>query len=409
MADIKIGFRDRLLMNINLNTKLMIPSILSVLLAVFASYHYYLLEQSLSNEALAESMLMSAKAFSISMGLGVLIILFISHSIKLHILPLIVHIITVMKLIAGGNLKQRIGFSGSDEFGQIGDSIDTTVNQLVSLIDQVTVSGGDVKEKVMQIEMLSSSSKSELDMQHNELIRCATGITEMAQIAKESSIRTDEADNLSQNIQSSMTKINLTFGGLATKLDTLGDDMFQSSTAGNTLRQTARDVKNVLDVITSISQQTNLLALNAAIEAARAGEAGRGFAVVADEVRTLSVKTQEATVEIDSMINKLESSSEDLLMLVDNGANEVRTIATSFFNTKEQVDDVSSVINQLSQLNTESAQASAEQSQAAEEMAKDIVMIQNRSESCVTNTNAVDNACGALAKTSQRLIKDLPG
>jgi methyl-accepting chemotaxis protein len=185
--------------------------------------------------------------------------------------------------------------------------------------------------------------------------------------------------------------------------------MFQSSTAGNTLRQTARDVKNVLDVITSISQQTNLLALNAAIEAARAGEAGRGFAVVADEVRTLSVKTQEATVEIDSMINKLESSSEDLLMLVDNGANEVRTIATSFFNTKEQVDDVSSVINQLSQLNTESAQASAEQSQAAEEMAKDIVMIQNRSESCVTNTNAVDNACGALAKTSQRLIKDLPG
>ncbi|MFQ3171346.1 MAG: methyl-accepting chemotaxis protein, partial [Oleispira sp.] len=129
MADIKIGFRDRLLMNINLNTKLMIPSILSVLLAVFASYHYYLLEQSLSNEALAESMLMSAKAFSISMGLGVLIILFISHSIKLHILPLIVHIITVMKLIAGGNLKQRIGFSGSDEFGQIGDSIDTTVNQ----------------------------------------------------------------------------------------------------------------------------------------------------------------------------------------------------------------------------------------------------------------------------------------
>jgi methyl-accepting chemotaxis protein len=183
----------------------------------------------------------------------------------------------------------------------------------------------------------------------------------------------------------------------------LSIEMESSSKASNELRATSHQVKSVLDVINGISEQTNLLALNAAIEAARAGEAGRGFEVVADEVRGLSVRTQEATVEIQSMIDNLEKTSEELVQKVESGAKEVNHISENVNGSKDKLTHMTSLIQTLAELNSESARSAVAQREASDKMYHDVKQIQDRSVSCLQNMNDIINSKAVLVDTANHL------
>lgn len=401
MSNVKIGVRDRLLMNISLKTKLILPSLCSLVLSCWIVFMY---KQTLASGSDTSDAVGLISFATIVFGMNAFII-FLAFSIMQNIMPLLDHIISVMTDIKEGDLSKRIGFSGGDEFGQIGQATDSTIDHLDALIEQIGNASKNLDTQAEEIDWRTDESRNQLRGQHEELIRCSAGITQMAQIAKESAHRANNASDLAQNLGESMNKAEATVNDLVSKTSSLSTKMKESADAGLALRETSQSVKDVLQVITDISNQTNLLALNAAIEAARAGEAGRGFAVVADEVRTLSIKTQDATIEIQSMVDNLEETSDFLLLRVDESGTNAKQVSNDFKMTQASLNDVFQYMANLKTLNTEASLAANEQSTAAEAMAVDITQIQERAEACVNNIAIIHKSCVNLKHTAHSLIK----
>ena len=402
MADVKIGWRDRILMNISLETKFILPTICALLLTLFQLYHHYQLQSALQDNQISYDGL-SSSSLAIISSLALIFIFLLAISIAQNIMPLLKHIIRVMQMIEAGDLKQRIGFSGSDAFGLIGGAVDNTINKLVKLIESVSIASKQVASQTKEIDRLSNSSQEHLAGQHDELLRCSDAVLQSTQTANDSAQFSEKADDVAQALNGNMQQVNSQSSELINLMSQLSVEMESSSKASNELRATSHEVKSVLDVINGISEQTNLLALNAAIEAARAGEAGRGFAVVADEVRGLSVRTQEATVEIQSMIDNLEKTSEELVQKVENGAKEVNHISDNVNGSKEKLTEMTSLIQTLAELNSESARSASAQREASDKMYHDVKQIQDRSESCLHNMNEIINSKAVLVDTASQL------
>lgn len=402
MADVKIGWRDRILMNISLETKFLLPTVCALLLTLFQLYQHHALYTVLEENQISYDGLSSISLALIS-GASLVFIFLLAISIAQNIMPLLKHIIRVMQLIEAGDLKQRIGFSGSDAFGLIGAAVDSTITKLVKLIESVSIASKQVTNQTMEIDRLSNSSQKHLAGQHEELVRCSDAVLESTQKANNAAQYSEKADEVAQDLNANMQQVNSQSSELISLMSSLSIEMESSSKASNELRATSHEVKSVLDVINGISEQTNLLALNAAIEAARAGEAGRGFAVVADEVRGLSVRTQEATVEIQSMIDNLEKTSVKLVEKVENGAKEVNHISDNVNNSKDKLTQMTSLIQDLAELNSDSAHSALAQRESSDRMYEDIKQIQDKSESCLQNMNDIIQSKAVLVDTASNL------
>ena len=402
MADVKIGWRDRILRNISLETKFILPSICALLLTLFHLYQHYQLEALLKENQIAHNA-MSSSSLAVLSTVAIVFIFLLAISIAQNIMPLLKHIIRVMQQIEAGDLNQRIGFSGSDAFGLIGGAVDSTINKLVKLIESVSIASKQVANQTKEIDRLSNSSQTHLSGQHEELVRCSDAVLQSTQTANDSAQYSEQADEVAQNLHGNMQEVNTQSEELIKLMVQLSTEMQSSSKASTELRNTSHEVKSVLDVINGISEQTNLLALNAAIEAARAGEAGRGFAVVADEVRGLSVRTQEATIEIQSMIENLEKTSEELVQKVESGAREVQHISDNVNGSKSKLTQMTELIKTLADLNSESARSATAQREASDKMYHDVKQIQERSESCLQNMNEIINSKVVLVDTASHL------
>ncbi|WP_419813170.1 methyl-accepting chemotaxis protein [Bacterioplanoides sp.] len=399
MSEVKIGWRDRVLMNISLKLKLLLPALLACVLGAFQLVCYWQVSQSLP----ASELPFSFEQFAAVTVLMLAFIIFVAISVSQNIMPLLEHIISVMKIIAAGKLNQRIGFSGSDEFGRIGNAVDSTIEQLVELIGKVTDTAEDIVQQTHCIDQLSVASQQELSDQHRDLSRCTSAVSESSQVAGESAVRAEKADGLARQIHAGMVDMNRELNQVTEQVNLLQTDMTHSVDAGQTLRQTSKQVRSVLDVINGISEQTNLLALNAAIEAARAGEAGRGFAVVADQVRALSIQTQDATVEIQAMIANLEKTSELLVESISAGDARVTSMVSVFGHSHESVTTISADIDELAILNQQTAQAVISQRDGANIMLQEIEQVQKRSAECLQNMASIVTACDSLSTTSTSL------
>jgi methyl-accepting chemotaxis protein len=408
MAQVKIGWRDRVLMNISLKTKFMLPSLLAIILSGLQLFAYWQALNVLS-ENQVEHQLWSMPAMVMVVIIVMCFIVFVALSIAQNIMPLLAHIIKVMQLITSGDMKQRVGFSGSDAFGLIGSAIDSTLDKLVKLLSTVSVASSQVNQQTDEINHLSNASQHQLESQHDELTRCSVVIHQTVETADDTAKRTKVADGLAQQLQTKTNEVTAEASTLITLMQQLRVEMKSSTTASKELRDISYHVKSVLDVINGISEQTNLLALNAAIEAARAGEAGRGFAVVADEVRSLSVRTQDATVEIKAMIDNLENTSDELVQHVEKGSEDVISISARFDQSKTQLVAMAALVTELAELNSMVAFSANEQCDASTLMSKDVMQIQQRSQSCVENMTAILSAKSVLLDTANNLQLALTG
>jgi methyl-accepting chemotaxis protein len=172
-----------------------------------------------------------------------------------------------------------------------------------------------------------------------------------------------------------------------------------------TLAQDVGEIGSVLDVIRGISEQTNLLALNAAIEAARAGEQGRGFAVVADEVRTLAKRTQESTEEINTMIHKLQSGAKDAVTAMDEGIETARTSVENADKAGESLNNITAAIGTITDLSIQVATATEEQSSVVEELNSHILNIKDMSDNTAIESKNVNGQCLCLNNSATELNK----
>ncbi len=219
------------------------------------------------------------------------------------------------------------------------------------------------------------------------------------EIAKNANNTADSAKLATTESQEGQQQMNKTVAGI----NGLFEKMQNAAQVTESLATDVGEISTVLEVIRGISEQTNLLALNAAIEAARAGEQGRGFAVVADEVRTLAQRTQESTEEINSMIQKLQSGAKDAVAAMQSGIENASDSVSNAELTGESLNKITNAITSISDLSIQVATATEEQSSVVDELNNHILNIKNLSDQTAQEAKNINEKCGDLNLSSDGL------
>ncbi len=294
-----------------------------------------------------------------------------------------------------GNLTQRLDESGAKEIKGLSIAFNSFVEKIQNLIVQVANSSGQLITEMKQLTELSVDTKLNVNQQEGKIEQVATAMNEMAATVQEVARNASHASDSAKAADVESTKGQQVVTEVTRAINDLATDVSHASATIATLKNDTEQIGSVLDVIKGIAEQTNLLALNAAIEAARAGEQGRGFAVVADEVRTLASRTQESTQEIQEMIEKLQSGAISAVEAMDKGQSNTQTTVEKANLASQALSAITQAVSQIAEQNTQIATAAEEQSAVAEEINQNIVSI---------NTLSVQAAQGAehTAASSQQ-------
>jgi len=307
--------------------------------------------------------------------------------------------------IASGDadLTQQMKVDTQDEVGKLASSFNSFVGQLQTLISAIANNSKDVSRIAQNLAASSDSTQRNTEEQQQSVDMIATAMNEMGatvhEIARNANETANAAKQSATETASSQEIVKTSIEGI----NSLFGKMQSASEVIQTLAQDVGQISSVLEVIRGISEQTNLLALNAAIEAARAGEQGRGFAVVADEVRTLAQRTQESTEEINSMIHKLQGSAKDAVTAMDEGIETAKFSVENADKAGESLNSIIEAIGNISDLSIQVATATEEQSSVVEELNSHILNIKNMSDSTAIESKNINDQCQTLSDSSNEL------
>ena len=339
----------------------------------------------------------------------VIIIALLGMLIRVLLQPL--HVMTrAMQDIADGegDLTRRLNIQNNDEFGTLGIAFNRFVERIHTSIREVSSATEQVNEVALRVVSASNSSMVNSDEQANRTNSVAAAINELGAAAQEiarnaaqASSQASDARHLAEDGQQVVER-NIK------AMTQLSEMISASSTNIEALNSKTVNIGQILEVITSISQQTNLLALNAAIEAARAGEAGRGFAVVADEVRNLAHRTQESAQQVQTMIEELQIGARDSVSTMSESQRHSLDSVDIANLAGERLNSVTQRIGEIDGMNQSVATATEEQTSVVESINMDITEINTLNQEGVENLQSTLRACGDLERQASRL-KQLVG
>nr|WP_265531533.1 methyl-accepting chemotaxis protein [Pseudomonas saponiphila] len=325
-----------------------------------------------------------------------LTLLFAWRLIRSITLP-IANALHAAETIAEGNLSQPIRVDARDEAGRLLQAMLTMQEKLRDTLQRITASAGQLASAAEELNSVTDESARGLTQQNNEIEQAATAVNEMTSAVEEvarNAVSTSEASqNATQSAGDGRDMVQETVAAIERMT---GDVQSTASLIGD-LANESRDIGKVLDVIRGLAEQTNLLALNAAIEAARAGEAGRGFAVVADEVRALAHRTQQSTSEIERMIGSIQSGTEHAVNSMRNSTERAESTLNIARGAGLSLDTINSAIIQINERNLVIASAAEEQAQVAREVDRNLVNIRDLSVQSTTGANQTRSASSELS------------
>jgi len=289
-----------------------------------------------------------------------------------------------IKLMAQRNLSQPINMDCKDEYGDVARELEKTRHQLQELIRTQINASQELTSLTEVMTMSMSETKDSALEEFNEIDQLATAMSEMSSTVQTVAEHAQNASSLTESTSLQADTGQQFVKSTISKMSELSKDISASAHAVNQVEERVVAISSVVGTIRGISEQTNLLALNAAIEAARAGEAGRGFAVVADEVRNLAQRTQNATVEIQEMITQLQQSANSAVDLMEKSVVQAADGVELITNAGTELDGIVSQVQQLNDMNFQIASAAGQQSNVAEEMNKNLNNVRELVEGSVT-------------------------
>jgi len=274
-----------------------------------------------------------------------------------------------------GDLTQRLKTSGDDEVGKLVNSFNTFVGRLQGLIGDIVGSIAQLSAAAEEMSAVSAESNDNVTRQQAETTQVATAMNEMTTTVQEVARNATQASSAAHNASNEADGGRRVVDETIASIKALADEVETAAKTIQKLENDSETIGSVLDVIRGISEQTNLLALNAAIEAARAGEQGRGFAVVADEVRTLASRTQESTLEIQTMIERLQSGAAQAVEVMEQGRNQAKVSVENATRAGESLHAITESVTTISAMNTQIASTAEEQSAVAVEIDRNVANI----------------------------------
>ncbi|WP_025112767.1 methyl-accepting chemotaxis protein [Pseudomonas sp. H1h] len=339
----------------------------------------------------------------------VIIIALLGMLIRLLIQPL--HVMTrAMEDIADGegDLTKRLTIVNNDEFGVLGTAFNRFVERIHGSIREVSSATGQVNEVALRVVAASNSSMYNSDQQASRTSSVAAAINQLGAAAQEIARNAAQASNQASDARGLAEDGQQVVDRSIKAMNQLSSMLSASSSNIESLNSKTVNIGQILEVITSISQQTNLLALNAAIEAARAGEAGRGFAVVADEVRNLAHRTQESAQQVQTMIEELQVGARESVSTMSDSQRHSQDSVEIANLAGERLNSVTLRIGEIDGMNQSVATATEEQTAVVESINVDITEINTLNQEGVENLQATLRACSDLEQQAARL-KQLVG
>ena len=307
--------------------------------------------------------------------------------------------------VAEGNLTRPIKVDGNDEAGRLLAAMAKMQDKLRDTLQRIAGSATQLASAAEELNAVTDESARGLTQQNNEIEQAATAVNEMTSAVEEVARNAVSTSEASRNATTSAGDGRDLVQETVSAIERMSGDVQATATLIGDLANESRDIGKVLDVIRGLADQTNLLALNAAIEAARAGEAGRGFAVVADEVRALAHRTQQSTSEIERMIGSIQAGTEHAVDSMRNSTERAESTLNIAKGAGMSLDTINTAIVEINERNLVIASAAEEQAQVAREVDRNLVNIRDLSVQSATGASQTSAASNELS----RLAVDLNG